>query len=68
LTTLTARAAWLNRVRQQVIELLHGKEPESAHAGPRGRGMLSRVEIRLDAVEARLAYCASLGMSPERRS
>jgi hypothetical protein len=47
----------LNRVRQQVIQLLHDteQEPEPARAEPRERTLLSRVQARLDAVEGRLA-------------
>ena len=47
----------LNRVRQQVIQLLHDAEPEPepALAGPLERTPLSRVRARLDAVEGRLA-------------
>ncbi len=47
----------LNRVRQQVIQLLRDAEPEPepALAGPLERTPLSRVRARLDAVEGRLA-------------
>jgi ATP-dependent Clp protease ATP-binding subunit ClpA len=63
---LVRLGANLNRVRQQVIELLHGKEPESARDRPQDRGMLSRVEIRLDALEARLAVIEQrVGTGPD---
>jgi hypothetical protein len=52
---LVKLGADLNRVRQQVIELLHGKGPELAAPAPRERTLLSRLQARLDAVETRLA-------------
>jgi chromosome segregation ATPase len=55
---LVKLGADLNRVRQQVIQLLHGyqgKEPESALGGPRQRELLSRVAARLNALESRLS-------------
>jgi ATP-dependent Clp protease ATP-binding subunit ClpC len=53
---LVRLGADLNRVRQQVIQLLHGypgKEPVGA-ASP-DSGVLSRIVVRLDSVETRLA-------------
>ncbi len=48
----------LNRVRQQVIQLLHGyqgKEPKSARRWPQEGAPVTEVQARLDAVEGRLA-------------
>ncbi len=47
----------LNRVRQQVIQLLHGyqgKEPKSARRWPQEGAPVTEVQARLDAVEGRL--------------
>ncbi len=59
---LARLGADLNRVRQQVIQLLHGyqgKEPETEHArpwaGPRERRLLSEVRARVSAFETRLS-------------
>jgi ATP-dependent Clp protease ATP-binding subunit ClpA len=55
---LARLGADLNRVRQQVIWLLHGshgQEPGPAPAGPRERGLLSAVLARVNALEARLS-------------
>ena len=55
---LVKLGADLNRVRQQVIQLLHGyhgKKPASAGTAAREHGLLPGVQARLDAVEARLA-------------
>jgi ATP-dependent Clp protease ATP-binding subunit ClpA len=55
---LVKLGADLNRVRQQVIQLLHGhqaKEPVSARSAAREHTPLSAVQTRLDAVEDRLA-------------
>jgi len=59
---LVRLGADLNRVRQQVIQLLHGyqgKEPETARArpwaGPRERLLLSEVQARVSAFETRLS-------------
>jgi Clp amino terminal domain, pathogenicity island component/UvrB/uvrC motif len=55
---LVKLGADLNRVRQQVIQLLHGaggKEPETIHTGPRERGVLSRVVARVNAIDSRLS-------------
>jgi ATP-dependent Clp protease ATP-binding subunit ClpC len=52
---LVGLGADLNRVRQQVIELVTGKEPEPSHAGRAERSSLGRLQARLTAVEARLA-------------
>jgi len=44
-------SAGLNRVRQQVSQLLHGhrgEEPEGTHGGPRERGLLPGVVARED--------------------
>ena len=48
----------LNRVRQQVIQLLHGyqgKEPKSARRWPQEGAPVTEVQARLDAGEGRLA-------------
>jgi hypothetical protein len=59
---LVRLGADLNRVRQQVIQLLHGyqgNEPETARArpwaGPRERLLLSEVQARISAFETRLS-------------
>ncbi len=59
---LVRLGADLNRVRQQVIQLLHGyqgKEPETARARPwagsRERLLLSEVQARVSAFETRLS-------------
>ena len=55
---LVKLGADLNRVRQQVIQLLHGyqgKEPGSALGTSRQRELLSRVTARLNALESRLS-------------
>jgi Clp amino terminal domain, pathogenicity island component/UvrB/uvrC motif len=55
---LVRLGADLNRVREQVIQLLHGyhgREPEPARPAPRERAVLSRVHARLGAIERRLA-------------
>ena len=59
---LVRLGADLNRVRQQVIQLLHGyqgKEPAAAHArpwvGPGERRLLSEVQARVSAIDTRLA-------------
>ena len=54
---LVKLGADLNRVRQQVIQLLHGypgKGLEGAAAGPRERGLPPEVAARLDAIDSRL--------------
>ena len=48
----------LNRVRQQVIQVLHGRrgrEPESPPASPRERGLPPEITVRLDAIDSRLS-------------
>ena len=55
---LVRLGADLNRVRQQVIELLHGhqaEEPASAASAERELRLLPGVQARLDVIEARLA-------------
>jgi hypothetical protein len=55
---LARLGADLSRVRQQLIQLLHGsggKEPEPAHAGLRERGLLFDVLARTNALGARLS-------------
>jgi hypothetical protein len=55
---LARLGADLSRVRQQLIQLLHGsggKEPEPAYAGLRERGLLSDVLARTNALGARLS-------------
>jgi len=67
---LVKLGAELNRVRQRVIQLLHGhqgKEPISAGtAAAREHGLPSGVQARLDAVEGRLAAVEQqLGIRPD---
>ena len=55
---LVRLGADLNRVRQQVIQLLHGYQPKgpvSARSAARENTLLSAVQARLEAVEQRLA-------------
>ena len=55
---LVKLGADLNRVRQQVIQLLHGhrdEEPEGSHAALRERGLLSGVVARVNAIDSRLS-------------
>ena len=55
---LVKLGADLNRVRQQVIQLLHGhrdEEPEGLHAALRERGLLSGVVARVNAIDSRLS-------------
>ncbi len=66
---LVKLGADLNRVRQQVIQLLHGyqgKEPESAFAAPRQHELLSRVAARVKAIESRLSVIEQrVGTGPD---
>ena len=55
---LVRLGADLNRVRQQVIQLLHGyqgKEPEAAPGGPRRGRVPSDLPARVNAIESRLS-------------
>ena len=55
---LVKLGADLNRVRQQVIQLLHGyrdTEPQAASAGPRAAPSPSDLQARVDAIEPRLS-------------
>jgi len=55
---LVKLGADLNRVRQQVIQLLHGypgKRPEGSPAGPRERGLPPETAARLNEIESRLS-------------
>jgi ATP-dependent Clp protease ATP-binding subunit ClpA len=55
---LVKLGADLNRVRQQVIQLLHGRrgeEPEGADVARRERGLLSGVVARVNAIDSRLS-------------
>jgi ATP-dependent Clp protease ATP-binding subunit ClpC len=55
---LVRLGADLNRVRQQVIQLLHGPrgaEREGSAAAPRERGLPPEVAARLDAIDSRLS-------------
>jgi ATP-dependent Clp protease ATP-binding subunit ClpA len=45
----------LNRVRQQVIQLIDGKQPEPGRRPLREGALVTEVQARLDAVEGRLA-------------
>ena len=66
---LVKLGADLNRVRQQVIQLLHGhqpKEPVPARSAARENTPLSAVQARLEAVEQRLAAIEQrLGIGPD---
>ena len=63
---LVRLGADLMRVRQQVIRLLHSTASEPVGAGRPVRGLLSRVDSRLDAVEQRLtAIEARVGTGPD---
>ena len=56
--TLVRLGADLNRVRQQVIQLLHGypgKRPGGSAAGPWERGLPPETATRLDAIDSRLS-------------
>jgi hypothetical protein len=55
---LVKLGADLNRVRQQVIQLLHGHqamEPQAASGGPRRARLPSDLPARVDALESRLS-------------
>jgi ATP-dependent Clp protease ATP-binding subunit ClpA len=55
---LVKLGADLNRVRQQVIQLLHGyrgEEPEGADVALRERGLLAGVVARVNAIDSRLS-------------
>jgi hypothetical protein len=64
---LVKLGADLNRVRQQVIQLLHGyhgKEPVSAGTGP--VGLAADLLIRIDAIESRLSAVEQrVGIAPD---
>jgi ATP-dependent Clp protease ATP-binding subunit ClpA len=66
---LVKLGADLNRVRLQVIQLLHGyqgKEPEGAPAAVREREVLARVVARVDAIDSRLAVIEQrVGTGPD---
>jgi len=66
---LVKLGADLNRVRQQVIQLLHGhqaKEPASARSAARELRLLPAVKARLEAVEQRLtAIEQRIGTGPD---
>jgi ATP-dependent Clp protease ATP-binding subunit ClpC len=59
----------LNRVRQQVVQLLHGyhgKEPTSTGAGQPERGSAADILARLDAIESRLSVVEQrVGIAPD---
>jgi ATP-dependent Clp protease ATP-binding subunit ClpA len=68
---LVRLGADLNRVRQQVIELLHGyqaQEPAAAGAGPRERGLAADILTRINAIESRLSELEfRVGTGPDVR-
>jgi Clp amino terminal domain, pathogenicity island component len=68
---LVKLGADLNRVRQQVIQLLHGyqgKEPAAAGAGHRERGWAADILTRISAIESRLlAIEQRVGTGPDNR-
>jgi ATP-dependent Clp protease ATP-binding subunit ClpC len=71
---LVRLGADLNRVRQQVIQLLHGyqgKEPAAAGAGQRHRlpGLAAEFLLRIDAIESRLSELEfRVGTGPDVRA
>jgi ATP-dependent Clp protease ATP-binding subunit ClpC len=63
---LVKLGADLSRVRQQVVELLHGYQSEPSSARGQVRARLSRLQARLDAVETRLAVTEQrVGTGPD---
>ncbi len=52
---LVRLGADLNRVREQVVQLVHGEQPARPRAGRTERAVLPRLVIRFDALEKRLA-------------
>jgi hypothetical protein len=61
---LVRLGADLNRVRQQVIQLLHGhrgEELEGSAAAPRERGLPPEIATRLDAIDSRLSAVEQRG-------
>jgi ATP-dependent Clp protease ATP-binding subunit ClpA len=66
---LVKLGADFDRVRQQVVQLLHGhpgKEPTSAGAGPSERGLAADLLARIDAIESRLlAVEQRVGTGPD---
>ena len=61
----------LNRVREQVIQLVqgyHGQESSSAGAGPQERGLAADILTRIDMIESRLsALELHTGIGPDLR-
>jgi Clp amino terminal domain, pathogenicity island component/UvrB/uvrC motif len=52
---LVKLGADLNRVRQQVIQLISGQQPQPGRLPPREGAPVTEVQARLDAIEGRLA-------------
>jgi ATP-dependent Clp protease ATP-binding subunit ClpC len=68
---LVELGADLNRVRQQVIQLLHGRRPdelEASAAAPRERGLPPEIAVRFDAIDSRLSAVEQrAGIGPDTR-
>ncbi len=63
---LVRRGADLNRVRQQVIQLISHHEPPPGRRPPRDDAPVTEVQARLDVVEGRLAALEQwVGMGPD---
>ena len=58
--------AELNRVRQQVIQLISGQQPQSGRRAPREGAPVTEVQARLEALEGRLAAVEQwVGIRPD---
>jgi ATP-dependent Clp protease ATP-binding subunit ClpC len=68
---LVELGADLNRARQQVIQLLHGRRPdelEASAAAPRERGLPPEIAVRFDAIDSRLSAVEQrAGIGPDTR-
>ena len=64
---LVKLGADLNRVRQQVIQLISGQQPQPGHLAPREGAPATEVRARLDAIEARLTAIEALLAAVEQR-
>ena len=65
---LVKLGAELNRVRQQVIQLISGQQPQPGRRPPREGAPVTEVQARLDLVEGRLAAIEQrVGTGPDTR-
>jgi len=64
---LVKLGADLNRVRQQVIQLISGQQPQPGRLAPREGAPATEVQARLDAIEARLTVIEVLLAAVEQR-